>query len=134
MRFRDADLNDIQYFAEHSTNKTVDRNAPERVDYVYVLEDDVPIGMGGFSQIVPSTYWCFIDLAPEAGERLLTAYRCIKEWMELFVEKMNVRRLQAFVRDVPSHVRLVEHLGFEKESVMKNFYGNEDAFMYRRIF
>ena len=135
IEFRESKPEDFQHMIEHSTNKTVDRKPFERVDYSYTLEEDgKPVGMGGFSLIVPETYWCWIDLTEDAEKNIVTCYRVIRDWMNKFAESMEIKRLQAFIKDRPRHIRLAEHLGFERESVMKNFYGNEDGFMYRKLF
>lgn len=134
MRFREAQPEDFEIMAVRSTNQTVDRKFVERVDYSYTLEDKCILGMGGFSMITPTTYWCWISFTPEGEDKLLTSYRVIVEWTDTFVKKMNIKRLQAFVADEPTHIRLVEHLGFERESTMTNFFGDKDAFLYRRLF
>ena len=135
MRFRESKPEDFVYMAEHSMNKTVDRKDFETVDYTYTLEHDGnPLCLGGFRMIVPTTAWCWIDLTKEATENMYTPYRVICEWMETFTKDMKIKRLQAFVRDIPHHIRLVEHLGFHLEGKMKNFYGDEDGLLYRRLF
>ena len=134
MNFREATSEDIDYMATHSTNQTVDRKLSDVIDYAYALEDETLLVIGGFRMIVPTTAWCWINLTEEAKKNIYTTYRVILEWIDEFVYTHDVKRLQAFVKDIPSHIRLVEHLGFEKESKMKNFYGDEDAYLYARIF
>jgi len=134
MNFRLATPEDIDYMAVNSINQTVDRKMEERVDYIYALEDESLFGIGGFRMIVPTTAWCWVDLTEDAKKNVYTTYRVISEWMDEFVKNHNIKRLQAFVKDIPRHKRLVEHLGFEVESTMKDFYGDEDAFLYRRLF
>ena len=134
MNFRISKLEDFEYMAQHSTNKT-ERKRIDRVDYDYTLEHEGRVlGMGGFSMILPETYWCWIDLTPEAEDHILTTYRVTKEWINQFADKMEIKRLQAFVRNDERHIRLVNHLGFQREFLMKNFYANEDAYMYRKLF
>jgi hypothetical protein len=121
--------------ATHSINQKVERKIMECIDYTYTLEHNgTVLGMGGFRMITPTTAWCWVDLSDEAVAKLLTSYRVIREWIKTFVEKQEIKRLQAFVRDDENNIRLVKHLGFEKESVMKNFFGDEDGFMFARVF
>ena len=132
MRFREATIEDYEYMAINSINQKVDRKMEDTVDYAYTLEDDgKPLGMGGFRMITSTTAWAWVDLSHEAGKNIITAYRVIRDWMIDFCEKMNIKRLQAFVRtDFPEAERLVQHLGFEKESKMVGFFDDKDAWMY----
>jgi len=134
MNFREATFEDIKYMAENSINQT-EKKLVERVDYVYALEHDGNLlGIGGFRLIVPTCAWCWIDLSRYGIDNLKELYRTTREWMETFSISMGIVRLQAFVRNNEKHIRLVKHLGFERESTMKNFYGGDDAYLYVRIF
>ena len=133
MNFREATFKDIEYMAENSINQT-EKKLVERVDYVYALEHDGNLlGIGGFRLIVPTCAWCWIDLSRYGIDNLKELYRTTREWMETFSISMGIVRLQAFVRNNEKHIRLVKHLGFERESTMKNFYGGDDAYLYVRI-
>jgi len=133
MNFREATFEDIKYMAENSINQT-EKKLVERVDYVYALEHDGNLlGIGGFRLIVPTCAWCWIDLSRYGIDNLKELYRTTREWMETFSISMGIVRLQAFVRNNEKHIRLVKHLGFERESTMKNFYGGDDAYLYVRI-
>ena len=133
MNFREATFEDIKYMAENSINQT-EKKLVERVDYVYALEHDGNLlGIGGFRLIVPTCAWCWIDLSRYGIDNLKELYRTTREWMETFSISMGIVRLQAFVRNNEKHMRLVKHLGFERESTMKNFYGGDDAYLYVRI-
>lgn len=135
MDFREATQADLDYMAEHSINHKVDRKLPNCVDYVFTLEHEGnPLVVGGFRMIVPTTAWCWIDLSKEAKNHLTTVYRVIKEWIDEFAKNNNINRLQAFIRtDYVEAERLVKHLGFERESIMKGFFGDKDAYMYVRL-
>jgi hypothetical protein len=131
--FREATQEDVDYLQEHSVNPKIEFDG-DRLDYVFTLEHEGnPIGVGGFRMIVATCAWCWVDLTEDARKYPLSVYSTIKSWIDKFVGIHKLSRIQAFVRDIDHHVRLVEHLGFERESTMKNFYGNEDAFMYARI-
>ena len=135
MIFREATQEDLEYMAEHSINRTVDRKQMERVDYIFTLEHDGNIlGIGGFRMIIPTTAWVWVDLSEYGVKHLRDSYRVMQEWMETFVNTHKIVRLQAFVKNEVKHIRLVQHLGFERESTMEKFYGDDDGFMYKRCF
>lgn len=135
MIFRESIPEDVLYMAEHSINQKCDRKQEETIDYTYTLEhEDKPLMVGGFRMITTTTAWCWVDLSPEIGKHLIPAYRLIREWIDLFAQEYNIKRLQAFVRtDVPENERLVKHLGFVCESVMPCFFGNDSAYLYVRV-
>ena len=135
MEFREATQDDLDYMADHSVSKGIQKACPEQLDYTFTLEHEgKPLGVGGFRFVNATTAWCWVDLADGAHGRINTAYRTIKEWMDLFAEEHNIKRLQAYVEcDFDEAIRMVRHLGFERESIMKNFVGDKDAFMYVRI-
>ena len=135
MIFREATQPDLDYMAEHTTSRGVQKNRPEQTCYTYTLEDNgIPLGIGGFNLINHHTAWCWVDLSPLGHENIRMAYRTIKNGIERFAEENHIRRLQAYVEcDFPEAILLVRHLGFERESIMKNFVGDKDAFMYIRI-
>ena len=136
MIFRAAIDDDFTYLASHSINTKADRKQFETIDYNFTLEHEGnPLAMGGFRMIVPTTAWCWIDLTHDAGKNIRTVYRVTIEWMNQFAKDNNIKRLQAFIRmDSPEAIRLAQHLGFSMESIMKNFYGDDDAYLYTRIF
>ncbi len=134
LNFRETKPEDLEYMEGHSISRGIQKSCPERIDYRYTLEDNgVPLGVGGFQLINLTTAWCFCDMA-DSG-KVIIAYRTLKEWIEVFVKEHKLKRIQAYVLcDFPEAISMVKHLGFEEESVMKNFIGDKDAFMYIRIF
>jgi len=135
MKFRAATIEDVEYFKEHSINTKVDRTDIQQMDYPYSIEDDdgVLLALGGFRMIIPSCAWCWVDLSKEGTKQIKNTYRIIRSLIDGWTKFHNVRRIQAFVRDVEINKRLARHLGLEEECLMKNFYGDEDAFLYARI-
>lgn len=133
MIFRESTKSDFDYLAEHSLSRGIQKYQPEQIDYCYTLEHEgKPLIMGGFHIINLTTCWCWLDLATK--DNILTAYRTIKEWLVLFAKEHGIKRLQAYVEcDFPEAIRTVEHLGFIRESVMYNFIGDKDAYMYVRF-
>ena len=135
MIFRTATVEDLAWIADNSINDKVDRKMDSAVDYVYTLEHEGDVLLvGGFRMITPTTCWCWLELSHGSGKHIRTVYRTIVEWSDNFAKEHGIKRMQAFVRPTYKEaVRLVEHLGFEWESVMENFFGDEDGFLYKRI-
>jgi len=135
MIFRETTLEDVEFAGNHSISRGISKRQPEKIEYLYTLEHhEVPLGIGGFHLINLTTAWCWVDLMDTAGEHMIVAYRVIKEWIDIFAKEHNLKRLQAYVQmDFPEAIRMVQHLGFEKESIMKNFVGDKDALLYVRV-
>ena len=135
MEFRETTQEDLDYMAEHSVSRGIQKNSPEQVSFMYTLEDNgIPLGIGGFRLINQYTAWCWVDISCLGHSNIYTSYRTIIEEIEKFAEKHKVKRLQAYVEcDFPEAITMVRHLGFTKESIMKNFMGDKDAYMYVRI-
>jgi len=132
MMVREMTHADLEYMKEHSINPKLPQGMA--VNYMFALEHEGELMLiCGFRSIVPETAWAWLDLTESAPKYMITIYRFMKNLMQDFAEDNGIHRYQAFVRDIPEHIRLVEHLGFELESLMKEFYGNEDAFMYRKL-
>ena len=139
MIFREAKESDFDYLVENSINQKQDRKLQPVIDYEYTLEDDGHIlGTGGFRMVTEWTAWCWVNYS-EVGVHtsllyLKETYRATRTWIDTWAKTKKIRRLQAFVEDNELNIRLVEHLGFKRESVMKNFFGDNDGFMYARIY
>lgn len=132
MIFRETIQKDIDFVADHSVSRGISKHQPERIDYCYTLEHEGKVlCIGGFRLINLTTAWCWLDLTDVAGVYIIVCYRVIKEWLDIFVEEHGIKRLQCYVEcDFPEAIRMVEHLGFKEESVMKNFVGDKGAYMY----
>jgi len=73
-------------------------------------------------------------MTDEAKDHLQIGYRVIKEWMDEFVKDKGIIRLQAYIDpNFPEAIRTVQHLGFERESNMRRFYSDRDAYLYVKI-
>jgi len=134
MIFRESIQEDLDYMGDNSTSRGMQKECPGQISYLYTLEDDGQVmGVGGFRFINLHTAWCWVDMTQLAKDKRLIAFRVIRDSINNFCENNNISRLQAYVEcDFPEAIRLVEHLGFTKESTMKNFVGDKDAFMYAR--
>jgi hypothetical protein len=132
MNFRETTQEDLEYMTNHSVSRGF--KCPDRTDYCFTLEHDVVYGIGGFRLITPTTAWCWVNMAEIAKEHIVVSYRVIKEWIEIFAEEHKLKRLQAYIEcDFPEAVRMAQHLGFKKESIMHSFIDDKPAFMYVRI-
>jgi RimJ/RimL family protein N-acetyltransferase len=133
MEFREATKEDFDFVADHSISRG--KSCPEQIDYVYTLEHNgVPLCIGGFKLMNYDTAWCWIDITDVAGNHTIAMYRVIRDWINNFVKEHNLTRIQATVEcDFDTAISMVEHLGFHKESIMKNYVGGKDAFMYVRL-
>jgi len=137
MNFRESTPEDIEFVADHSISRGIAKCQPEQIEYCYTLEHEGKVlGVGGFRLINLTTAWCWTDWTYFTGKHIIVCYRVVKEWIDIFIEEHKLKRLQAYVEcDFPEAIRMVEHLGFEKEfdKPMKNFVGDKDAFLYVRI-
>lgn len=133
MEFREARKEDLDFVANHS----ISRGKPNAdcIDYVYTLEHEgEPIAVGGFKLMNYDTAWCWINLTYISKSHIIIVYRVIKEWIDIFVKEHNLTRLQATVEcDFEEAIRMIEHLGFERESIMKKYVEGRDAYMYVRL-
>jgi RimJ/RimL family protein N-acetyltransferase len=135
MNFRKMTAEDVEFVKDHSASRGIFKNQPDEIDYAYTLENEGQIlCIGGIRMINLYSAWAWIDLTHEAGKCITTTYRVIKEWGDSLCKQHNIRRLQAYVEtDFPEAIRMVEHLGFKRESTMKNFMGDKDAYLYVRL-
>jgi RimJ/RimL family protein N-acetyltransferase len=133
MKFRDATKEDFDFVADHSVSRG--KVHPDRADYVYTLEhEDQPLCIGGFKLMNYDTAYCWIDITDVAGGHTVAMYRVIRDWIDSFVKEHNLTRIQATVEcDFTEAIRMVKHLGFHKESIMKKYVNGKDAFMYVRL-
>ena len=136
MNFRETTQEDLDFVANHSVSRGILKRQPECIDYCYTLEHEgKPLGIGGFRLINLTTAWVWCDLTDCAGSHIIVCYRVLKEYLDIFAKEHEIRRAQAYIEtNFIEAIRLVEHLGFHRESTMPNFVSDKPAFMYSRIF
>lgn len=136
MIFRETTQDDMDYMKDNSVSRGIMKYQPEFIDYCYSLEHDGKLlGIGGIRMINTSTAWCWIDMTEDAKNHIITVYRVIREWMIELVRQHKLKRLQAYIEpDFPEAIRMAQHLGFEKESILKDFMPDGNALMYVRFF
>lgn len=135
MKFREMTQSDVDYVKDHSISRGIASKQPAQTDFCYALEHEGKVlGVGGFRLINLSTAWCWLDVSDQNQPYWPESYVIMKEWIDIFAKQHNIRRLQAYIEcDFEKAIRMVKQLGFEQESVMKNFVGDKDAFMYLRL-
>ena len=135
MKFREATIEDYESMVNLSINQRADRKMDLPLDSFYTLEHDGKIlFVGGYRMIVPTTAWCWLDFTEYGVKRIKDSYRTINEFTEQWVKLNGVSRLQAFTHNGEKEIRLVKHFKFKQECIMKNFYGDEDAILFARVF
>ncbi len=131
-------LADIDFVAAHSISQGVIDKQPDTIDFSYCLEEDGKIlGIGGIRLITPTVAWAWVNMAEYNDSAYVIANRVLamREWMEKLVQEHGIKRLQAYVDvNFSEAIRLVEHLGFQCESIMKKFIGDGDAWMFVKFF
>ena len=135
MNFRETTTEDLVYVASHSVSRGIQKYCPEQIDYCFTLEHEgKPLAVGGFRLINLTTAWAWLDISDTAEGHIIPLYRATKEWIEIFAAEHGLKRLQAYVEcDFEEAVSMVKHLGFNRESTMQNFIGNEPAYLYARL-
>lgn len=135
MEFREANQRDLDYMAEHSVSGGCFHEQPLAIDLVYALEDEIGfLGVGGIKMMNAHTAWVWVDWTQYAKNRPRMAYRVIKEWLAAFMSQKGIVRLMAAVDvEFPEAINMCEHLGFHRESIMKFFLGDRDAYCYVKI-
>ena len=136
MNFRKTTKKDLIFVSEHSISRGMSSKQPECIDFIQTLEHEGEIlGIGGFSLINTTTVWVWMKQTHLAKNHVKFMCRIVKECLEIFVKEHGIKRAQAYIEiDFPEAIRFIQYLGFERESLMKNFVGNKDAFLYARIY
>ena len=91
--------------------------------------------IGGILKITDTTAWGYVEMTKYAMDYIYTAYRVIKEWLEITCEEHGIIRLQAWIEcGVQERLVFAEHLGFTQEGpIMRDFLGkNQPAYLYVR--
>ena len=136
MELREAVQSDIDYLADgNSISRNCFDEQPDQIDFVHTIEHKGKIlVVGGLRLLNLSSAWCWMDLTEDALKHKKAVYRVIQEWLDVFPKQMGVTRLMTPVRtDFEEGIRTIEHLGFQRECVMKKFYDEKDAYLYAKL-
>lgn len=136
MQLREATPSDYAYLAANTASRGCFKNQPSRIEFSYALEHDGQVlGIGGIQLLNTTTAWCWMDwaqLGKEDHHRVL--YRVAVEWLDIMMDQHRLRRVMASVdATFPEAIRTVEHMGFHREGVMRNFFGDTDGLLYARV-
>jgi RimJ/RimL family protein N-acetyltransferase len=136
MIFREMTQADLDYMAIHGVKEKDRKIHAGQSEYNYALADgDVTLGIAGFRIINDFTAWVWMIPGDEWTQHLAVAFRLLSEWIETFCADFGIRRLEAFVEiGFNEGIRLVEHLGFIEDGIMKNFYGDLPGLRFVRLF
>jgi len=137
MNFRVAKYEDLEFVRRHSLFPNDVKEQVAQIDSDFVLEhNDKVLIIGGFRMITESTCWGWFQMTEFVGEHIVPVYRVIKEYLEIWCRDHHITRLQVYVETgFEKGFRVVEHLGFEQEHIMKHFMGKDrDAILFVRYF
>lgn len=139
MQLNETTKADILYVADHTVSRGCLRDLPDKEDYIYTLRhEDKILGVGGVKMINKTTGWAWIDATDNAWmtfPETRQALKVIREYMQIIVDLAGLHRLQAFVEmDFKVAIRTIEHLGFKREGIMKEFVSNKDVYLYVKFF
>lgn len=131
MEFRHATQDDIGDVAETTISQGI-KDVPECIDLVYCLEHEgKKLAVGGVKLLVPGTAIAWFSYSQHAKDHIITVYRTTKEWLAKLMEIHSLTRVMAFVRaDFPAAIRTAMHLGFELETTMPRFFGEDAAMVF----
>lgn len=100
--------------------------------YTIIINDEI-VACGGIFLLGRSgEAWTL--LSPLFYKYYRLVYRIIKSKVSEMIQEYKLNRVQATIKpDFAPAIRLVEHLGFEKEGIMKSYGPNgEDVLLYGR--
>jgi hypothetical protein len=131
MELRAATEQDLLEVAKTSISRGP-KELPNVIDYVYAIDDHGTIlAVGGMKLMTPTTAWVWMNLSAKARDKMILIYRVIKTWLPAWFEGKGLERIMAAVAcDFEEGILVAEHLGFHRESTMKRFFGDGDAYLY----
>ena len=135
MIFRQAVQNDLEEVAKDSISRGPKEN-PVAVDFISALEHEGKVlAVGGIRMMNATTAWAWFNMSVHARAHIRSVYRVVSEWMDVLAKTHGIRRMMAAVEpDFPEAIRTVEHLGFQQESVMANFFGDKFGYLFVRFY
>ncbi len=136
MEFRELQQKDITYMSRHSRDKDYYKKPVVQTDFCWALEhENKTLCIGGIKLINDTTAWAWIDLSEACEKHIITCYRTIKEWSDMFCKQQGIKRLEAFVEvGFEKGIRTVEHLGFKFEYRKSKFFGDRPADVFVKFY
>jgi len=135
MILREQNVDDCDYIREHPLNETVFDKEPAEIYFLVTIEEDgIPLATGGIKMENTTTASCWLCLSKDAQAHIIEVYRTIRVWLDKIAKEKGIKRLQAYVDcSFKQGIRILEHLGFEFEHKLENFFGDKPADLYRRF-
>jgi RimJ/RimL family protein N-acetyltransferase len=93
------------------------------------------IGCGGIMILWEGTGEAWATLAPATKHSPKDVFYCLRKGLEIIGEAYELIRIQAIAKpSFPESVRLLRHLGFEEEGVLRKYWeGGIDAVMMAKV-
>lgn len=129
VRDHDADLKENENF-----RKWAEMNVMPGMSYTGLYEGR-PVMCAGVRTLWPGVGEAWILLSPEIVNFKKEMYYTVIQYLEKIIKENGLWRVQAHARtDVPVAVRFLEHLGFEREGLMRKFDPQgRDCFLYALV-
>lgn len=137
MQFRQLIQSDIEYMAQHAlVGRESWKNQSGEAQYNFTLEHEGKIlGIGGFIMVGKTCAISWFDMTEDAKEHIITSYRVLKEWADIFCKDHGIQRLMAFVRTgYEAGVRTCEHLGYRFENRMPKYEDGQPFDLFVKFF
>lgn len=141
MEIRQATQKDWDYVLknpfEGSLKYCPHRGVPEENAYAVIYEGQL-VAVGGLQMSWPGKGLLWLMLTADCkkdGRHGVLALSAIKDKVDELIEKNNLWRAEATVRtDFPQAIKMIEYLGFERESTMKKYMPDKgDAYLYVKV-
>jgi hypothetical protein len=136
MRLRDATQTDFDFVAANSAFPQHSFKEPSQSIYCVALEQDNDVvAVGGLAMITTTTAWAFCEITTFATEHKIELVRNMRDYLDMMILDLGLTRLQAWVDPSrPEAIKLVKHLGFVDEFIMKDFLGfDKPAIMFVKL-
>jgi hypothetical protein len=137
MLLREATLEDFAFVEEHTAFPDHYQKEPTQTVFSVALEQDGDVCAVGYLVLITGTCgWVGCDITTFAEHHKIEMIRTMRTWIDTQAVELGLTRLQAWIdKDRPEAIRLVEHLGFNEESMMPNFIDEgKDALLYVKFY
>lgn len=106
----------------------------EAIDVAYTLcAGETVLAIGGLRRLGGEAGWFWLDMSTEARSQILSVYRVVRDWVDLMLTQHGIRCAMCAVEfDFAEGLRLVEHLGFERQGTLPGFFGEKCGLLYVR--
>ena len=141
MEFRKATQEDLAYVRQNPYEGAIKNyphmEVPDENTYC-VIYDSAIVAVGGLQVRWEGVGLLWLMLTAECKKDGIHGYRAlyaIQEKMEHLIEKNNLHRAEAYVRDdFPQAIKMIEAFGFKRECLMAQQCPDKgNAFLYSRI-